>query len=116
MIKVHFPHTILAMETNGTSPDAMLQLKCNHQLIDYITLSPKEQTHEMAFAFADEVKVVYDGIVDPNTYKHLINIKFRYGLAFIQPCSENYKPAVEFVLNNPEWRLSVQIQKVINVR
>jgi len=35
---------------------------------------------------------------------------------FIQPLSENFKPAVDYVLEHPQWRLSIQTQKIIGIK
>ncbi len=39
----------------------------------------------------------------------------RFKHFWIQPCSEDYEPAVQFVKENPQWKLSIQTQKVVGV-
>ena len=113
------PRTI-AIETNGTGSNMLRCLK-SAGVVNWITVSPKPsvlitETHIDGIRDADEIKIVFDGAVNPHKFEPFIVDKMNEGLAFIQPCSENYRPAVEFVKKNPGWRLSVQTQKVIGVR
>ena len=100
---------MIAIETNGTNPQTLGGLK-ELGLIDWVTISPKKETKFSSLKYADEIKVVFDGKINPIDYacpeSHL----------FIQPCSEDFRPAVDYVMKNPEWRLSIQIQKIIRVR
>lgn len=103
----------LAMETNGTHrlPDG----------IDWITCSPKTafvKNGETILTVASEVKVVFDG-------KHQISdFGIDAGEYYIQPCdvqdekrnAEILKATVDFVEKHPVWQLSLQQQKIINVR
>ena len=103
----------VAVETNGT-----------HLLpenVDFITLSPKFEFCFNAKVVAqkyNELKVVYNGANDMALYD---NIRADY--YFIQPCDtgneqQNKKiiySCVEFVKNNPKWRISLQTQKILNV-
>jgi hypothetical protein len=41
---------------------------------------------------------------------------FEESLCYIQPCSEDFQPALEYVMRHPEWKLSIQLQKVLNIR
>lgn len=103
----------LAMETNGT-----------HRLsdgIDWVTCSPKTafvDNGEVILTAASEVKVVFDG-------KHLISdFGIDAGEYYVQPCdvqdekrnTEILKATVDFVKKHPVWQLSLQQQKIINVR
>lgn len=105
----------VAVETNGTGelPDD----------VDWVTCSPKTafvKNGELKYKFADEVKVVFDFktlYADP-TFG--VEADFYY----CQPCDtgdkernkEIMKQCVEFVKNNPKWRLSLQTQKILEVR
>ena len=105
----------IAIETNGTRP-----LPSN---LDWVTLSPKSafeggDMEPCVLTHCDELKVVclgqdlaqYDGI----------EAKYR----FLQPCfcedemqrKANMKACVEMVMQNPNWRLSLQIHRVLNIR
>lgn len=103
----------VAMETNGTRDVP------SH--VDWVTVSPKQSYVENGNVWvteADEVKVVYDGEHDPKDFG--ISAKEYY----IQPCDtgnatrnkEIIKKCIAFVEDNPQWKLSLQQQKIINVR
>lgn len=112
--KLHLAKKYVAIETNGT--------KKLPQNIDWITISPKQtyvgETGIPKYNFADEVKVVFDGITEITDYN--INADLYY----IQPCDtgdeeknkEIINKCVEFIKMNPKWKLSLQTQKILNVR
>ena len=110
----------IAIETNGTIGAKLAHFK-KRNLLDWITVSPKAQrpAETEALLCADELKVVFDGRVNPNKYVDRI-MSGESGQTlpklYIQPCSENFRPAVDFVLRFPFWTLSIQVQKVIGVR
>ncbi|MBD5244529.1 MAG: radical SAM protein [Barnesiella sp.] len=98
------------VETNGT-----LRLP---PTIDWITCSPKGE--RVVLGCVDELKVIYlpdgpltEGIGDVTALRH-----------FIQPCDtgsaeENeviLRKAIDYVLANPEWRLSLQTHKLIHIK
>ena len=104
----------VCIETNGT-----------HELPKgkfFVTLSPKFEfvsKAELKIKRASELKVVWNG--ENNMYKYSdIVAKHR----FIQPCDTQDKEknaqimqeVVEYVKEHPEWRVSVQTQKILNVR
>ena len=72
----------VAVETNGTR-----QLPDN---VDWVTLSPKDlflsPQAKVVLRRADEIKVVYDGKHEPDTYS---NIEVRH--RFLQPCDTGDK-------------------------
>lgn len=106
---------VVAIETNGT-----------HALppsLDWVTLSPKTGfeggDHEpCVLTRCDELKVVYCG-QDLAQYEH-IEAKHR----FLQPCycedaaqrQANLAACVEAVMQNPGWRLSLQVHRVLGIR
>ncbi len=104
----------VAMETNGTHPIP--------NGIDWITLSPKfdycGDKARLSITRCDELKVVYVG-QDLSVYDG-ISTKHR----FLQPCdygdndknSSNLKKTIEACMTNPEWRLSLQTHKLLNIR
>lgn len=106
----------VAIETNGTKP-------IGKQFdIDWITISPKEpfvgNVAKINNTYADEVKVVFDGEHEISDY----NIMAAH--YYIQPCDtgdaernkEIMAKCVEFIKQHPQWRLSLQTQKILNVR
>ena len=105
----------IAIETNGTRP-----LPNN---LDWVTLSPKSafeggNLEPCVLTHCDELKVVYLG-QDLAQYNG-IEARRR----FLQPCfcedevqrKANMKACVEAVMQNPGWRLSLQIHRVLNIR
>jgi 7-carboxy-7-deazaguanine synthase len=104
------------MESNGTHALAAP--------VDWLTISPKPQFHAGRFALApelspSEVKVVVDDTVDNGT---LESYERRYGacLYFAQPCmndsyDRNLQRTIELVSRRPQWRLSLQLHKIIGV-
>ena len=118
---------MITIETNGINFKEITKYK-NDGLIDWITVSPKKvdltwrnkdcNNLVKSIGLANEVKIVWNEDNHPKCYKQLRVMRkhFTKGTAFVQPCSENFQPAVDFVLKNPQWRLSVQIQKVIGVK
>ena len=105
----------VCVETNGTRP-----LPAN---VDWVTLSPKSlwlgAEAEPILTKADELKVVYDGEHDPAAYDY-IAARHR----FLQPCDTGdparnaavMQQAADYCLRHPEWRLSLQIHKILNIR
>lgn len=112
--KLHVLGKVVAVETNGTR-----ELPSN---VDFITISPKEPyvgaTGHLRLKRANEVKVVYDGIHLPSDF----GIEADY--YYVQPCDTGdakrntkiIEQCVEFIKENPKWVLSLQTQKIINVR
>jgi len=105
----------IAIETNGTR-----LLPSN---LDWVTLSPKSifeggNTEPCVLTTCDELKVVFLG-QDLAQYD-CIQTKHR----FLQPCfcedktqrQANIKSCVEAVMNHPNWRLSLQIHRILNIR
>ena len=104
----------IAIETNGTRP-----IPSN---LDWVTLSPKSafrggDMEPCMLTRCDELKVVYMG-QDLAQYD-AIEAQYR----FLQPCfveneeqrKANMKACVEAVKANPNWRLSLQIHRVLNI-
>lgn len=103
----------LSMETNGTQkvPGG----------IDWVTCSPKSlfvKNAEPVIKVASELKVVFDG-------KHKItDCGIDAEHYYVQPCdvgnkeknADILKQTVAFVESHPKWSLSLQQQKIINVR
>ena len=105
----------IAIETNGTR-----MLPAN---LDWVTLSPKfgfngGDAEPCVLQQCNELKVVYLG----QDLKQYETIKADY--RFLQPCysedenqrQANMKSCVEAVMNNPGWRLSLQIHRFLGIR
>ena len=104
----------IAIETNGTRP-----LPSN---LDWVTFSPKTgfdggEVEPCVLAACDELKVVYVG--QDLTQYEIIEAKHR----FLQPCfvedeeqrKSNMQACVEAVKGHPNWRLSLQIHRILNI-
>jgi len=107
---LHAADCIIAIETNGTRP-----LPAD---IDWVTCSPKEGS-KIALREADEVKVVFTG-QDVDQYLDMIEAESYY----LQPCSiehdgkrtDNVQEVIDYCLANPEWSLSLQTHKLLNIQ
>lgn len=115
----------VAVESNGTHD-------CVGN-VNWLTISPKDlylgEKAKVRHWFCNEIKVVWDGVVDINNYinKYIyakIEDYYIKPLLYIQPCDtgdidknkEIINKCVEFVKQNPKWKLSIQLQKILNVR
>lgn len=112
----HEEQKIVAVETNGTSTKGL-------RWVDWITCSPKRMFVNAKAAIpvltkADEVKVVFDGV-------HPVEA---FGIAashyYLQPCdtgnadknAEIIEKCINYIKENPKWRISLQTQKILKVR
>jgi len=97
----------VAIETNGT-----IEVPKG---VDWVCVSPKANT-EIIVNKGDELKLVYPQLdAMPNQFE---NLNFEH--FFIQPMdgSEakiNTQKSIEFCLENPKWRLSLQTHKLIGI-
>lgn len=107
-----FPYTssrrFIAIETNGTGAVP--------SWIDWVTVSPKEDVPLDKLPKFNEVKLLFD-----ETRLDYIQLFNRDGIiAFIQPIDRsgkmNIQETVNFIKQNPRFRLSVQIHKLIGIQ
>ena len=105
----------IAIETNGTRP-------LPHG-IDWVTLSPKSGIGDsgdapVVLTRCDELKVVYLG-QDLSQYD---NIETAH--CYLQPCwtddentrLRNLLATVQAVMDNPQWRLSLQTHRILGIK
>jgi len=102
---LHKRNFIIAIETNGTIavPEG----------IDWVCVSPKSGA-ELVVMRGDELKVVYPQETDPRVYEQLAFEHF-----FIQPTdgvNGSLAASIRFCAENPRWRLSLQMHKLIGIR
>lgn len=98
----------LHLETNGTLPVP--------DGIDWVTCSPKDPTPTVNVEKVNEVKIVFTGQTDEELEQIRSFFPFTE-LFFLQPCSgDNIPETVEKVLAIGNWRLSLQIHKLIDIR
>lgn len=108
----------IAVETNGTRPI--------YVDVDFVTVSPKSafvDNAEMNLFECDEVKMVMTESISVDEI-----LAFRSAIKadayYIQPCDTGFIArnrdimfrCVEFIKNHPDWVLSLQQQKILNVR
>ena len=118
---LHLLGKTVAVETNGT-----VELPKN---VDWITLSPKDaflgEKATPVLKYADELKLVFtDDCRDaqPCVREKYANIHVKH--RFLQPCdtgdaSKNadiIQKTIEYCKEHPEWRLSLQTHKILNIR
>lgn len=105
--ELHNQNFEIAVETNGTviSPLGL----------DWICVSPKSGT-ELKIKKGNELKLVYPQ--DALSPKDFENLDFEH--FYIQPMDspeldQNIKNAIQFCLNNPKWKLSLQTHKLLKI-
>jgi len=100
-------HVEIAIETNGTliPPDG----------IDWICVSPKQEA-ELLVTKGDELKIVYpqDGL-DPSNFLDL-----DFDVFSLQPMdgpeyNNNLEETLAYCRKHPEWRLSLQTHKYLQI-
>ena len=98
----------VAIETNGT--------KLPPPGIDWVCVSPKANA-ELVLRSGHELKLIYPQVgAEPELYAGLDFAHF-----FLQPMDgpqreHNTQLAVQYCLEHPQWRLSVQTQKVLGIK
>lgn len=105
---LHRENFFIAVETNGAilPPEG----------IDWLCVSPKASA-ELVVSSGQELKLVFPQQgTDPEKYALL---DFKY--FFLQPLdgtdlTGNTKLAVEYVLSHPQWRLSLQMHKILKIK
>ena len=113
---IHAIGRTIAMETNGSRPVSLP--------IDHITCSPKfeyndAETAKLRLSHIDELKVVFTGKNDMSLYDDIEADNY-----YLQPCDTGNleetkkiaKQTLDYILQHPKWKLSVQLHKILNVR
>ena len=113
----HFTHYYNSIETNGTNPVP--------SKIDYIACSPKVETdilrknfnfvNEFRFPYCKENENILPKISDlPTADNYFLSPILLENDVFNKKNSENIASCVEFIKQNPQWRLSFQTHKFLN--
>ena len=97
----------VAIETNGTIavPPS----------VDWVCVSPKANA-ELIVTQGDELKLVYPQLgAEPERYAH-----FDFKHFFLQPMdspqqAQNTQRTLQYCLAHPQWRLSLQTHKLLNI-
>lgn len=97
----------VAVETNGTLPLP--------QGIDWVCVSPKAHV-PLALQTGDELKLIFPQVDAPPENFQQLNFKY----FFLQPLansqqSENTRLAMQYCLQHPKWRLSLQTHKLLKI-
>ena len=116
---IHETGMTIAIETNGTNEVP--------KGVDFITVSPKSpydksMAAKVRVTKCDEVKVIITETISVEEIRAFEKIDASY--YYIQPCDTGFmktnekimQRAVEFVKYHPNWRLSLQQQKILKVR
>ena len=105
---LHHRGFTVAVETNGTQ-----QLPPG---VDWVCVSPKAHA-PVVLSAGDELKLVYPQATAPP--ERFAGLAFRH--FYLQPMDgpdreANTQAAIAYCLSHPQWRLSVQMHKVVGVR
>ncbi len=97
----------IAVETNGTIlPPSK---------IDWICVSPKSGT-EMKLKSGNELKIIYPQVgLDPADYLNLDFEIFSLQPMYNSDYNINLQKTLKYCRNNPNWKLSLQIHKYLNI-
>lgn len=114
----------IAVETNGT--------RLLPEGIDWVTVSPKQPLDKAPLpqidsGRVDEIKVVFDGKESPEKYipsPPAGGSQRGAPLLFLQPCdvgdaqqnAEITRKCIEYIMQHPWWRLSLQTHKIANFK
>lgn len=104
---LHDRHFEIAVETNGT-----VEMPVG---IDWVCVSPKANT-ELLILSGNELKLVYPQTdAAPEKYAHLAFDNF-----YLQPMdgpqqTENIAATLQFCLSHPQWSLSLQTHKILQI-
>lgn len=97
----------VALETNGTQPVP--------DGIDWVCVSPKNK--QLRTTFGDELKLVYpQKDLWPDLFSHLAFKRFSLSPMDGPNLKKNTQAAVEYCLAHPQWRLTLQIHKLVGIR
>ena len=96
--KMYYIH----IETNGT-----IELPYG---IHWITMSPKSK--DFVLEYVNELKIIYQG---ENVEHWIDNVDADW--FYLQPCScQNGTETAQYVIDNPDWRLSLQTHKYLDIQ
>lgn len=108
----------IAIESNGTIPlfgEIRTIHEARHAGVDWVCVAPKHRKVVM-WQSVSEIKVVLDGDIDPSIFideKNVYHVEASF--YWIQPCSQEFAPAIKYVKENPDWFLSVQTHKMLAI-
>lgn len=122
-VRVAYPKATIAVETNGSRvPDPDV-----HELVDWVTVSPKQPADMVRLRRGNELKVVWPGgAQDPESYAQAFG-DGAFVHYYVSPLADTQsvgrsllsrdamREAASYVLAHPRWRLTLQMHKVIGL-
>lgn len=114
--RLHAGGHYIQIETNGTIDPGPAILDA----IDWVTCSPKYGVVPV-IPRIDELKVIFDrDHIDHITALEHVEARYHY----MQPCdradaaynTDNTARCIDYILNHPKWRLSLQTHKLLDIR
>lgn len=97
----------IAIETNGTRPLP--------EGIDWICLSPKANT-ELVVTTGQELKLVYPQLLAPPERFAALDFEHFYLQPLDGPDADaNRRRCVQYCLDHPQWKLSLQTHKILGI-
>lgn len=100
----------VAVETNGTKPIP--------QGLDWVCVSPKPRS-TIVVTKVSELKLIYpqpEVEMHPSNFDHVEADHWYLQPLYNDDIVANREAVVQFCLQNPKWRLSIQMQKILGVR
>ncbi len=105
----------LYLETNGSRPLHYLR-----RYFEHVTMSPKQSFEKTKLESCDDIKLLFPYITDEITIsnfdKFLANNKYLQPVEIEGNYQMNALRASEVLYHNPDWKMSVQLHKVIGVK
>lgn len=103
----------LHLETNGSKDIAELR-----SYFDHVTVSPKQAAEQTKIKDADDIKILYPPPIDG---LHISQFESMGKNLFLQPVdgpdlSANTDLAIAFCHAHPQWRVSIQLHKILGVQ
>lgn len=88
------------------------------ELIDHITMSPKQRVEYTKLAYCHDLKILYPPIDKNITLENFDN--FKADEKYLQPVmridyNKNLEKTLIKLYENPQWKLSLQVHKIIEV-
>jgi len=98
----------VAIETNGTQPLP--------SALDWVCMSPKANT-DIIVTKGDEIKIIVPQKgINPKDFETFDFNHFYVQAMESDEWDENIKYSIDYVLQNPKWKLSVQTHKYLGVK
>lgn len=105
----------LHLETNGSRPLGALRYQFFH-----VTMSPKQTPDKTKLEACSDLKLLYPNPIEgvtPEAFKDFPHVN-----KYVQPLDDedksksNLEATIKFVTDNPGWRLSLQLHKILGVK